>query len=330
MKLFVITSNPSRASFRQRIELHLSYLNKCGINCDVASFPKQILSRWKLLKRSSQYDAVFLHKKRLNWLDGFWLNRYAKKIIYDFDDAVMYNDKKPEKFSYKRQSSFKRTVKFADLIIAGNDCLADHAKQYSNNVHVLPTGLKISDYNQQPMDIPKNNGIRLVWIGSKSTLPYLAGIKDALEEIGNKYENVSLRIICDDFFDLQNMPIEKCRWSRKHQAEDLAACDIGLAPLTDDPFSRGKCGFKILQYAATGLAVVASPVGVNKKFIEDAKIGFLACDTSEWVEKLSTLIEDEQLRTQMGSNARMYVKQFDIEAIAQRLCVLIQSLIEGR
>lgn len=305
----------------------MPYLNNFGINCDVTAFPRQTLGRGKLLKRSSKYDAVFLHKKRLNLLDGFWLNRYAKKIIYDFDDAVMYNDKQPEKNSRKRQISFKRTVKIADLVIAGNDYLADHAKPYCNNVHVLPTGLKISDYNQPATEAPSNTQIRLVWIGSKSTLPYLAQIKDALETIGSKYENVSLRIICDDFFDLENMPVEKCRWSQKHQAKDLVASNIGLAPLTDDPFSRGKCGFKILQYAATGLAVVASPVGVNKTFVEDAKIGFLAQEPSQWVENISKLIENEQLRTQMGANAKNYVQQFDLETIARRLCSLIETVM---
>ncbi len=329
MNLLVLTNNPGRASFRQRIGIYLDTLRGNGIRCEVAGYPSGSLARWKLLRRCRDFDAVFLHKKRLNPLDASWLRRNCRKVIYDFDDAVMYNDKNPDGPSRKRQKSFQRTVRLAHLVIAGNSYLAEHATKLNSNVEILPTGLDTSAYTFRP-EIKKDNKIRLVWIGSQSTLKYLAKLKPALEEIGSRFDNVVLRIICDDFLNLQNMPVEKCSWSLEKQEHDLAACDIGLAPLPDDIFTRGKCGFKILQYFAASLPVVASPVGVNSTYVRENVNGFLADNHRAWVNKLCRLISDSQLRDKMGQAGSEAVKPFDIEQIGSQLCDLVKQCINGR
>lgn len=328
MNLLILTNNPARASFRQRIEIYLGILRHNGIECEVARFPSGSLARWKLLKRSVDFDAVFLHKKRLNFLDAMWLRRYARKVIYDFDDAIMYSDKHPDRPSRKRQKSFQRTVELADMVIAANQYLADHAKSFNKNVKVLPTGLDVSEYNKDTTK-PNDSKIRLVWIGSKSTLGYLAGIRPALEEVGARFDNVVLRIICDEFFDLKNMQMEKCLWSLEKQVEDLLASDIGLSPLPDNKFTRGKCGFKVLQYAAAGLPVIASPIGANTEYVREGSNGFLAGDCPEWVDKISRLLSDPQLRKQMGQAGREEVKQFDLRVIGKQLCRLVRGFLEG-
>ena len=328
MNLLVLTNNPERASFRLRIEVYLDVLRDNGIECEVVRFPAGSLARRKLFKQTANFDAVFLHKKRLNSLDAFWLRRYAAKVIYDFDDAIMYSDKHPDRPSRKRQESFQRTVKLADMVIAGNSYLAEHARKLNPNVEVFPTGLDTHAYELKVE--PTNDAkLRLVWIGSGSTLKYLAGIKPALEEIGSCFDNVILRIICDDFFDLWNMKVEKCLWSEYKQAIDLATGDIGLAPLPDNHFTKGKCSFKILQYAAAGLPVVASPVGSNAEYVQEGVNGFLAGDCSEWVDKMSRLLTDSQLRKQMGQAGREDVKQFDLRVIGKQLCRLIREFLEG-
>jgi glycosyltransferase involved in cell wall biosynthesis len=326
--LLIVTNNPERASFRQRIGAYLDFFHDNGINCEVAKLPAGSLARRKLFKQAADFDGLFVHKKRLNSLDAFWVSRYARKVIYDFDDAVMYSDKHPARPSRKRQKSFQRTIKLADMIIAGNSYLAEHAGRFCLNVNVLPTGLDTQAY--RPSAEPKNNGnLRMVWIGSKSTLMYLAEIKPALEEIGSRFDNVVLRIICDDFFDLNNLEVEKCLWSQKKEVVDLATSDIGLAPLPDNRFTRGKCGFKILQYAAAGLPVVASPVGANAEYIQDGTNGFYAVDDSDWIEKISLLLKDSQLRQQMGRAGRQKVKQYDLRVIGKQVCRLIQKTLEG-
>ncbi len=329
MKLLVLTNNPKRASFRQRMQIYLKTLRNQGINCEVAKLPNGELARLKIFKLSVDFDVVLLHKKTLNFLDTIWLRHYAKNVIYDFDDAVMYYDKHPERrpSRHKHTKPFKRTVKSADMVIAGNSYLADHAKKISHNVQVLPTGLDIKPYKtvKKPKD---DGGIRLVWIGSKSTLKYLAEIRPALEEIGKRFDNVILRIICDDFFDLKNMKVERCQWSLQSQYFDLVSSDIGLAPLPNNRFTKGKCGFKALQYAAAGLPTVASPVGVNSEYVLDGVTGYHASQISQWIDKTSKLISDTKLRKQMADAARAVAERLDCAVIGKKLCSLITEFIK--
>ncbi|HUU41802.1 MAG TPA: glycosyltransferase family 4 protein [Desulfatiglandales bacterium] len=326
MKLLLITNNPGRASFRQRINIYLDDFQRNGIDCSMVKLPKGLVPRWKLLQGSSNYDAVFLQKKLLNYLDGMLLKKYAKKVIYDFDDAMMYNNKKPDIQSYKRKSSFKRTIQLSSVVIAGNSYLAHHASEYNGNVHVIATGLDVGNYIRRE-NSNESNVIRLVWIGSKSTLEYLKHIKPAFENIGRKYENVVLRIICDDFFDLDNMKVEKVRWVLEKHAVDLTESNIGLSPLPDNNFTRGKCGFKILQYQAASLPVIASPVGVNTEYVKDGINGYLAETPAAWEEKIVQLIEDPELRKTMGLQGRKHVEQFDSSLISRQLIELITKNI---
>jgi len=326
VNVLVLTNNPHRPSFRQRVEIYLDWLRHNGINCEVVRFPAGVGARYRLLKRSADFDGVFLHKKRLNLLEAPLLRGFAGKIIYDFDDAMMYKPRSPQRCSFSNWLRFRLTVKLADLVIAGNPYLAEHARRFNTNVEILPTGLNTKDY-KVPVKAKSDGKIRLVWIGSRSTLKYLAEIKPALEEIGSRFNNVVLRIICDDFLDLEEMPVEKHLWSGETQAADLATSDIGLGPLPDNRFTRGKCGFKILQYAAAGLPVIASPVGVNADYVRDNITGFLASEKRQWVDRMSRLIESTELRAEMGRNALEFVESFDAGVIAEQLASLIRRCL---
>ena len=326
MKLLIVTNNPHRASFRQRIEVYIDTLQANGIACEVAKLPSRSYSRRKFFKRAKEFDGVFLHKKGLNPLDAFWLRKYSRKIIYNFDDAVMYSNKRPDCNSRSHFVSFRRSVSVADMVIVGSSYLAEHALRFNSNVKILPIGLKVSDYK---LDCPLKNDdkIRLTWIGSKSTLSYLAAIKPALEEIGARFDNVILRMICDEFFDMENMPVEKHLWSRSTRGIDLVGCDIGLAPLPDNRFTRGKCSFKVLEYASAGLPVVASPIGTNSDYIRDNVTGFLVTQMQELVDRITQLIEDSELRQKMGKEAQVYAEKFDVSVIGNQLIELITKCI---
>ncbi len=331
MKLHIITNNRLRPSFRQRIGIHLDLLRDSDIECDVTELPRGLLARQAIFRKSTEYDAVLLHKKRINPVEVLLLKQYAQKVIYDFDDAVMFNSKEPDRGSRKRQSSFQRTIKIANLVIAGNSYLADHARRYNQRVEILPTGLDVEGYPKRPRksladEAPRNDKLRIVWIGSASTLPYLYETGDALEELGRLHKNLILRIICDKFFDLENIEVEKCQWSLDNYLELLAASDIGLAPLPDNVFTKGKCGFKILQYAAAGVPVVGSPVGVNSDLIQNGITGFHASEKSSWVDGLQVLIQDAEKRKIMGQANRSFVTQFDQQLIGRKLCDLIKSV----
>jgi glycosyltransferase involved in cell wall biosynthesis len=326
VKLLILSHNPDRASFRQRIAVYVDILKTNGIDCRVAQLPQWIMSRRRLFMQAKDFDAVFIHKKTLNPFDAYYLRKHAKKIIYDFDDAIMFDDKHPEKPHHKRQTSFRRTVIMADLVIAGNFYLAEHARRFNPNVEILPTGLDTKAYKTIAKKADDGK-IRLVWIGSRPTLPHLRQIAPALEEIGSRFDNVILKIISDKFFDLQNISVEKQPWFLETEAAELVSSDIGLAPLTDNNFTRGKCGFKILQYQAAGLPVVASPVGVNAELVRKGLNGYHAATVKDWVEKLFALIKDASLRTRMGQSAIQTIPPFDLDAIGPRLVALISRII---
>jgi glycosyltransferase involved in cell wall biosynthesis len=332
LKLLIITNNPNRPSFRQRVEIYLDTFSQNGIDCDIEELPSGQIHRNRLFHACRNYDGVFLHKKRLNWLNARQLRHHSRRIIYDFDDAVLYSEKKPDHPNGHRRRLFQRTVAMVDCVLAGNTYLADLARPYNRHVEILPTGLNVSEYPKDKKPYRKNDGkIRLVWIGSKSTLCYLATITEALEEIGRRFPHVVLRIICDEFLDLSHLPVEKMPWSLNTQVRDLAQCDIGLAPLPDDPFTRGKCGFKILQYAAASLPVIASPVGLNAELTHSDQTGLLA-DAAQWPDKLSELIQSPDLQQTMGAKARQNVeKEYDHPILGKKICHIVkQVLLDNR
>ena len=324
MNLLIISNNLNRGGYRQRIAVYLDTLRTNGIECEVARLPSGSLARRNLFKRAVEFDVVLLHKKGLNPFDAFWLRRYSKKLIYHFDDAIMYSDKTPQRNSRSHFVPFRRSVRIADMVIAGSTYLARQAKPFNPNVVILPTGINISDYNVEK-PAKDDDKIRLVWIGSLSTLKYIRQIKSVLEEIGTRFSNVIMRIICDDFLELENISVEERLWSMDTRGIDLATSDIGLAPLPDDRFTRGKCSFKVFEYSAAGLPVVASPVGTNSEYVRDNVTGFLATDTRQWIERITELIESAELREKMGREGLVFAQKFDLSIIGGQFAELIKN-----
>ncbi|MCJ7665015.1 MAG: glycosyltransferase [Desulfobacterales bacterium] len=167
------------------------------------------------------------------------------------------------------------------------------------------------------------------WIGSRSTLPYLDHIKGVFEELGERYGYIELKVICDIFFDCEKIPLIKKMWGEKEAIADLKSLDIGVMPLSDDPWSRGKCGLKILQYYGVGVPVVCTPVGVNRDVVQDGINGFWAMTHEEWIEKLSLLIEDPSLRQKMGLYGRELVREsYSLQGCAPRVYGVLADVVE--
>jgi glycosyltransferase involved in cell wall biosynthesis len=238
----------------------------------------------------------------------------------------MYKADQPESEHTSHMHLFKRTVKLANCIIAGNEYLAQYARRFNTNVHIVPTGLVVDDYKSGETK-PNDGKVRLVWIGSKVTLKYLERLRPVLEEIGRRFDHVVLRIICDSFFSPENIPVEQRRWSLETQAGDLAISDIGLAPLPDNRFARGKCAYKILQYMAAGLPVIASPVGTNRQYIEESGAGLLAESDEQWLERITELTKDGPSRARMAKAADRFVKKFDRAVLGEKLLRIITDCI---
>jgi len=307
------------------------------------------------LRSARDYLGVWLHKKTLTVMDAFRLRRNAKKVIYEFDDAIVFRSGSespdPHPLRLKR---FRRTIGLANLVIAGNEVLADLAREYgAKEVTVIPTGLDTSRYIPKVHELalepnhgpdtehepspdteqytePHTEHIRLVWIGSKSTLKQLRLFGEMLDSIGWELPDVILRVIADDELITETLPVENMPWSRDDEARLLNECDIGIAPLPDTPFACGKCAFKVLQYMATGLPVVTSPIGANAEYVMDYESGFHAYDDRHWVDSIAQLISDPELRATQGQAGRQRaVEEFDFSVLAPKVRDAITGVLES-
>jgi glycosyltransferase involved in cell wall biosynthesis len=191
-------------------------------------------------------------------------------------------------------------IEAADLIVAGNEYLADFAGD-KNKVIVVPTVVDVSKY---PIHSRNGNNVTIGWIGSRSTQNYLENIVPVFKKITDRYPQVIVKIVSDEMSSWSSGNVVWERWGKEKEIEQLLSFDIGIMPLMDDPWTRGKCGFKLIQYMATGIPVVCSPVGVNNSIVQNGVNGFFASGTNDWEEKLSLLIEDKNLYNSMAVNSR--------------------------
>ena len=310
VKTLALIETPGHVSARYRIQAFAPALAAARCELQVAVIPRGAVGRLRLFARLKPFDAIILQRRLFPPYQLRFLQRRAKRLIFDFDDAVFCNDSYSPKGidSSTRQRRFACTVRDADAITAGNEFLRDEAiasGAHPANVFVMPTCVEPSDY--QRAEHRKREGTELVWIGSSSTLQGLERERNLFAEIGARFPNLRLRLICDRFPNFARPPIIQRPWSSATEASDLAAGDIGTSWIPDDRWSRGKCGLKLLQYYASGLPVIANPVGVHPKMIQSGVTGFLASDREEWCDAIDRLASPD-VRRRMGRAAREYVE----------------------
>ncbi|MFN3531873.1 MAG: glycosyltransferase family 4 protein [Candidatus Brocadia sp.] len=307
-KVYFLIQGWDHPASRYRVLQYIPYLKESQIEAKVALFPDSFCQWMKLFSELKDYHAVFVQKKRLWHWQLWYLRRKHIRIIYDFDDAVMF--KSPVDGggrSFKRQRTFARMVRHSDQIIAGNQYLESKAIPYNKNIAILPTAIDTSKYTMK--DYRKNKEkITIGWIGSKSSLPFLKELIPAFDHLASQYTSVELKIICNDFFECSRMPVVKKTWALKDENADLHDIDIGLAPLPDHEWTKGKCATKLLQYLSVGIPAVCSPVGVHTEIIKEGRNGFFASSTQEWIEKIGLLIKDKALRERVGIKGRETVE----------------------
>jgi len=321
-RLLILTSRPDGPAFRQRIGAYLGALAERGVTCEVATPVRCPINRAAQLSAARKFDGVLIQKKMLTGWDAFFLRRTGRPVIYDFDDAVRYKASAPDTPNRSRITKFARTIALATRVIAGSEVLAAVARDAgATAVDVVPTGLDVGHYKPASGGAPGR--LKLVWIGARSTLKQLQRLTAALEAVGREVPGVSLRIIADAELTLDSLDVENLPWSPATEADLLAECDAGIAPLPDTPFTRGKCGFKVLQYMASSLPVITSPVGVNADYVVDGESGFHAESSDQWVEAARRLLDDVDLRRRMGAVGRHRVEPFDFTAIAPRFCDVV-------
>ena len=307
-RVLVIITNPAQASFRLRVDALRPLLAERGFELDIQVRPRAVMARRRLLRSAGRYHAVLLQRKLLDPSDARLLRRTARRILFDIDDAVMFHAHPVGLFSrWRTNRRFEATARILDHVVAGNEYLAAMFRQRGRSVTVLPTCVDPAHYRVKE-HIESSAPAALVWIGSRSTLPYLAEQMPAIRDAAGRVP-LKLITIADQTMTDPHVPIEHVNWSVESEAEALARGDIGIAPTPDDRWTRGKCGFKIIQYMAAGLPVIASPIGANAEIVRVHQTGLLPTTPSDWTTAITTLAADITLRRRMGRAGRERVEQ---------------------
>jgi glycosyltransferase involved in cell wall biosynthesis len=337
--LLMAVHAPDRSpSQRFRIEGYLGWLKGRGIDtvyswllsgADAKTFygkvplaekarvvAKALLRRaWSIAPRIFRpgYDVIFVQRESF-FMGGAWFERLASlsaPLVFDFDDAIWINvvSEANKRFAYlKNTDKVSRIVRMAHTVVAGNPYLADWARQYNSNVRIVPTTIDTDVY------VPRSGGAQpgapvvIGWSGSFSTIEHFKTAVPALLRVKERFgDRVAFKVIGDGNYRHETLGVVGEPWVMATEVTELQKIDIGLMPLPDDKWARGKCGLKGLQYMALGIPTLMSPVGVNTEIVRDSENGFLPRSEDEWVERLSQLVADTGLRRRMGGMGRQTV-----------------------
>ena len=290
--------------------------------------------RGRDVRAARDFDAVYLLREAALLGPAFFERRLARAgvpFVFDFDDAVFERYVSPSNgyLSYLKFPGKTRTVcRLAAHVMAGNEYLADYARQFNANVTVIPTTVDTSKYTVEERG--PNNVPVIGWTGSYSTVKHLLTIAGALRRLAAR-ERFRLRVVgppAVTLAGLEGLDLDVVPWRSETEVEDLRAIDVGVMPLPDDRWSRGKCGMKALQYMGLSIPTVCSPVGVNTEIIHDGENGLLASNEDEWVEKLSLLLRSPQLRESLGRAGRATVEaRYSAVVQAPRVFKIFESVV---
>jgi hypothetical protein len=271
------------------------------------------------LARVEKFDAVLVQK-------GFFPGLYAgielaiakrRPLVFDLDDAIWLPRQGGSRLlrALHRESAVQQILRDAAAVTAGNEFLAQYCRRFNANVTIMPSVIDPSKY------APTTGGNTIGWIGSRTTLPYLAALRTVFEKL-----RVKPLVIASGNPSVLGFDVNFKPWRLETEAADIGEIGIGIAPLPDTLWERGKCGVKILQYMAAGAPVVASPVGVHNKLVRNGVNGFLARDESDWIDRLSELMADKSLREKLGARGRQTVlEHYDVPVAAERLAKVFEA-----
>jgi glycosyltransferase involved in cell wall biosynthesis len=303
----------NQPSFRHRMQSLVPALQAAGWQLRCEQFPSgryglRTVERRRLLRWA---DVAVLHQIKLSALEASLFAAFCRHRVFDFDDAIYV--RKPRRLgeeaddSIWRRRKFAATCRFVDVVAAGNEVLADVARGYARRVAIMPTSIDVSCY--RPTTAGPETAPTIVWIGSPENLVYLEMIRPALARLSGRVANLRLRVICSAFPQWPEITIERVAWSSATEVDGLASAHIGIMPLSDDDWTRGKCAFKLLQYMAAKLPCVASPVGANTEAVIDGVTGFHARDLEQWESRLAALVESAELRARFGAAGYAHVQE---------------------
>jgi glycosyltransferase involved in cell wall biosynthesis len=327
MRILALVKSPEFVCCRYRVAAFRESLERAGHSLEICGWPSLWFSRLLLFRRARHADVVLVQRKLLPSWQLRMLRRHARRLVYDFDDALFLRDSYDPRGhdSPVRSRRFDDMIRHSDAVIAGNEFLREQASPATepHRIHVIPTCVDTARYPVAEHAVKSR--VALVWIGY--TIRSLERLAPILEQAGKMSRGLQLNVICDRSLILQHLPVDFSIWSEKTESADLAKADIGVSWLPDDPWSRGKCGLRVLQYMAAGLPVVANPVGLQARLVHHGENGFLAETAAEWCQAIDRLATDPALRRRMGRAGRRRVEaEYDVRVGASRWLDLLAGL----
>ena len=319
-------------SYRHRMRSLIEPLQAAGWQVRAEQLPsgRYGLRTWERRALLRWADVTVLHQIKLSSIEARIFAAFSRRRVFDVDDAIYVRKPRrlgdlPDESAWRKQK-FAATCRWVDAVAAGNDVLAGVARTTAKEIVVLPTSIDAACYETAfagPAEAPT-----IAWIGSPENLIYLDMIRPALARLTKRYPTLKMRVICSEFPDWNDVNVERVPWSSATEAHSLAGAHIGVMPLTDDAWSRGKCAFKLLQYMAAALPCVASPVGANKEAVLDGVNGYYATDVDEWERSLEKLIVSPQLRVKLGAKGRQHVEQrYALNGYRENYLKLLRRLV---
>ncbi len=352
MRLLALTRYSSLGpSSRIRFYQYAPYLMSCGVELQIApllddnyvrslytgkrrsisSVVMAYIRRVVRLASSRSFDLLWIEKELFPWLSPLaesLITGLGIPYVVDYDDAVFhrYDLHNSSLVRALLGGSIDTIMRRATTVVVGNDYLAERARQAkANRIEYLPS---IVDLNRYSVHEKTSEQFRIGWIGSPVTAPFIGVIRDALKEAITKINACLVLVGAGDRDPLPGMEKDIRNWSEDSEVKNIQSFDVGIMPLTDGPFEQGKCGYKLIQYMACGLPVIASPVGVNTRIVEQGKTGFLASSNADWVEALVMLSKDAEMRETLGKAGRKKVEQeYSLQVTAPRLLGILMGAV---
>ena len=334
--LFIAHHRPNRApGQRYRFEKYFEYLKSKNIHCELSYwinknndkvlyskgyyFQKIILAlkaysvRFLNIFKLKNYDLIVVFREALPTRSIFFekvISWSKVPFIYDFDDAIWIKDVSDvnRKISwFKNEKKIEKLLPICDHITCGNNYLADFAKKFNSNVSIIHSTVDTDLY--KPIKTKNNqDAVRIGWVGSHTTIKHFELITDVFLELKKKYKKkVKFVVIGDENYRNDKLKLKGKKWQNKKEVALFNSFDIGVMPLPNDEWTKGKCGMKGLLYMSVGIPAVMSNIGMNKEIINHGENGFLPVGHQQWVDVLSNLIENDKLRKEIGQNGRKTV-----------------------
>ncbi|MBV8778045.1 MAG: glycosyltransferase family 4 protein [Alphaproteobacteria bacterium] len=330
LRVAAYTGGRNQPAARTRVRQYIPTLARLGIEVTehwphLEAFPPRrrvLRPPWlvgSLIERLPQIvagraaDISFFQRELISTLPS--LERLTRRPrVIDVDDAIHL---------HRGGAAARHLARLADLVLAGNAWLAEIWRGLNPAVEILPTPVDTGFYRVRPAaDRPA-----IGWIGTSGNLPYLAGIAPALAQVCARFPGVTIAVCSDRPPDLGRLPVRFVKWRPEIESDFLGSLTIGVMPLIDGPWERGKCSFKMLQYMAAGRPCVVSPVGMNAELLREAELGLAADDIEQWAEALSSLLADRDAAARMGNAGRALAeKRYSVAALAPRLAELLRRV----